>query len=231
MKNSSCWSVHPAAIRWLHFQHWLKVFAIGPSPLASSAMTNACVTRSIPWPPHSFATTAVRKPSCDPFRMMSQSKVARGSEMRSRCSDIGRNSSCATLRAFSCHARCSSVSETSMPLPPQNKSRPVKPVCAPARRSIHFHASDCLHPLHRVAGQVRPYDGVPDELVDARVHHRDTRAAVDVQVEIGNPLYDVGRKIHQENVGRGLVHGGFVVVFRSDPHHERAQCLGQHVHL
>ena len=64
-----------SAIRWLHFQHWLKVLAIALSPLASSEITSACVTKSMPWPPHSLETTAVRKPSLDPLRMMSQSKV------------------------------------------------------------------------------------------------------------------------------------------------------------
>ena len=47
--------------------------------LASSAITSACVTKSVPWPPHSFGTASVRKPSFEPFLMMSQSQVSRGS--------------------------------------------------------------------------------------------------------------------------------------------------------
>ena len=42
-------------------------------------MTSAWVTKSVPWPPHSFGTAIVRKPSFEPFLMISQSKVSRGS--------------------------------------------------------------------------------------------------------------------------------------------------------
>ena len=55
-KRRFCSSVQVAAIRWLHFQHWLKVFEMALSALASSAMTSACVTKSVPWPPHSLGT-------------------------------------------------------------------------------------------------------------------------------------------------------------------------------
>src|SRR5207247_3560525 len=58
-----CSSLQAAAIRWLHFQHWLKVFEIALSPLASSAMTSACVTKSVPCPPHSLDTAMVRNRS------------------------------------------------------------------------------------------------------------------------------------------------------------------------
>ena len=69
-KRSFCSSVQLAAIRWLHFQHWLKVFEMALSALASSAITSAWVTKSVPWPPHSFGTAMVRKPSLEPFLMM-----------------------------------------------------------------------------------------------------------------------------------------------------------------
>ena len=60
------------------------------SALASSAMTRACVTKSVPWPPHSFGTAMVRNPSLEPFLTMSQSKVSRAVGMASRASEIGR---------------------------------------------------------------------------------------------------------------------------------------------
>jgi hypothetical protein len=63
--------VHDADMRWLHFQFWLKAFDIALSPLASSAMTIACVTKSAPGPPHSFGTASVRNPSFEPLTMMS----------------------------------------------------------------------------------------------------------------------------------------------------------------
>ena len=66
-----------AEIRWLHFQFWLKALEIALSALASSVITSACVTKSVPWPPHSFGTARVRKPSLEPFLMMSQSQVSR----------------------------------------------------------------------------------------------------------------------------------------------------------
>src|SRR5215475_13841802 len=112
--RSFCSSVQVAAIRWLHFQHWLKVLEIALSALASSAMTSACVTKSVPWPPHSFGTAMVRKPSLEPFLMISQSKVARGSSISSRSSEIGRTSSSANLRAVICQARCSLLRVKSM---------------------------------------------------------------------------------------------------------------------
>ena len=59
------------------------------SALASSAITSACVTKSVPCPPHSLGTAMVRKPSLEPFLMISQSKVSRGSEIASRSSEIG----------------------------------------------------------------------------------------------------------------------------------------------
>src|SRR5712691_1948726 len=113
-KRPFCSSVQVAAIRWLHFQHWLKVFEIALSALASSAITSAWVTKSVPWPPHSFGTAMVRKPSLEPFLMMSQSKVSRGSEISSRSTEIGRISSSANLRAVTCQARCSLLSVKSM---------------------------------------------------------------------------------------------------------------------
>src|SRR5262249_475890 len=109
-----CSSLQAAAIRWLHFQHWLKVFEMALSALASSAMTSAWVTKSVPWPPHSLGTAMVRKPSLEPFLMMSQSKVARGSSISSRSSEIGRISSSANLRAVICQARCSLLRVKSM---------------------------------------------------------------------------------------------------------------------
>src|SRR4029077_9325712 len=109
-----CSSVQVAAIRWLHFQHWLKVLEMALSALASSAMTRAWVTKSVPWPPHSFGTAMVRKPSLDPFLMISQSNVARGSEISSRSTEIGRISSSASLRAVFCQERCSLLSVKSM---------------------------------------------------------------------------------------------------------------------
>src|SRR5215470_15779341 len=113
-KRPFCSSVQVAAIRWLHFQHWLKVFEIALSALASSAITSAWVTKSVPWPPHSFGTAIVRKPSLEPFLMISQSKVCRGSSISSRSSEIGRISSSANLRAVICQARCSLLSVKSM---------------------------------------------------------------------------------------------------------------------
>src|SRR3989442_2122767 len=113
-KRSFCLSLHTAEIRWLHFQFWLKVFEIALSALASSAITTAWVTKSVPWPPHCFGTARVRKPSLEPFLMMSQSNVACGSVIASRSSEIGRISSAANLRAFICQSRCSSFSAKSM---------------------------------------------------------------------------------------------------------------------
>jgi hypothetical protein len=51
--------------------------------------------------------------------MISQSKVALGSAIWSRASDIGRTSSSAKRRASVCQWRCSSFSEKSM-MNPQN---------------------------------------------------------------------------------------------------------------
>ena len=109
-------SLQAAAIRWLHFQHWLKVFEIALSALASSAMTSACVTKSVPWPPHSLGTAMVRKPSLEPFLMISQSNVSRGSAISSRSSEIGRISSSANLRVVICQERCSLLKVKSMGL-------------------------------------------------------------------------------------------------------------------
>jgi alkylation response protein AidB-like acyl-CoA dehydrogenase len=47
-KRAFCSSVQAAEIRWLHFQFWLKAFDIAESALASSAITTACVTKSVP---------------------------------------------------------------------------------------------------------------------------------------------------------------------------------------
>ena len=101
-------------MRWLHFQHWLKVLDIALSPRAISSITSAWVTKSIPWPPRSLGTTAVRKPSLEPFLMISQSKVSRGSEIMSRSSDMGATSSSANFLALSRHAICSSFKSKSM---------------------------------------------------------------------------------------------------------------------
>ena len=113
-KRRFCSSVQVAAMRWLHFQHWLNVFEIALSARASSDITSAWVTKSVPCPPHSFGTASVRKPSFEPFLMMSQSKVSRASAMASRAREIGRISSSANLRAVICHARCSLLSVKSM---------------------------------------------------------------------------------------------------------------------
>src|SRR5882672_3332125 len=115
--RSFCSSVHTAAIRWLHFQHWLKVLEMALSAFASSAITSACVTKSVPCPPHFLGTAMVRKPSLEPFLMISQSKASRGSGIASRASEIGRISSSANFRAFTCQERCSSFSEKSMSSP------------------------------------------------------------------------------------------------------------------
>ena len=101
-------------MRWLHFQFWLKALEIALSALASSAITSACVTKSASKPPYFFGTTSVRKPCSEPLRMRSQSQVLPGSAICSRGSDSGRMTSAANLRAFICHARCSSFNEKSM---------------------------------------------------------------------------------------------------------------------
>src|SRR6266542_1969173 len=115
-KRRFCSSLQAAAIRWLHFQHWLKVLDMALSPLASSAITSAWVTKSVPCPPHSLGTARVRKPSFEPFLMISQSKVSRGSSISSRPSEIGRISSSANLRAVICQARCSLLKVKSIAL-------------------------------------------------------------------------------------------------------------------
>src|SRR3977135_3055319 len=92
----------------------MNVFEMALSALASSAMTSACVTKSVPWPPHSLGRAMVRKPSFEPFLTISQSKVSRGSEISSRSSEIGRISSSANLRAVICQARCSLLRVKSM---------------------------------------------------------------------------------------------------------------------
>ena len=116
-KRFFCSSVQTWLIRWLHFQFWLNALAIALSALASSVITSACVTKSVPSPPHSFGTAMVRKPSLEPFLMISQSQVSRAVGMASRCSEIGRISSSANLRAVICHARCSSLRLKSMGVP------------------------------------------------------------------------------------------------------------------
>src|SRR5258707_8020127 len=70
-------------------------------------MTSACVTKSVRWPPHSLGTARVRKPSLEPFLMISQSNVSRGSAISSRSGEVGGLPSSATLRAVICQARCS----------------------------------------------------------------------------------------------------------------------------
>src|SRR5471032_1209536 len=87
------------------------------SALANSVITSACDTKSVPWPPHSFGTAMVRKPSLEPFLMMSQVQVSRAVEIASRSSEIGRISSSANLRASICQERCSFESEKSMRAP------------------------------------------------------------------------------------------------------------------
>ena len=116
-KRSFCSSVQIAASKCPHFQHWLKVLAMAPSPRASSIITSACVTKSIPCPPYCLGITAVRKPRREPFLMISQSNVPAGSATWSHFSEIGRISSTANLRAFICQVRCSSLSEISMAAP------------------------------------------------------------------------------------------------------------------
>src|SRR5215467_13141499 len=115
-KRRFCSSLQAAAIRWLHFQHWLKVLEMALSALASSAITSACVTKSVPCPPHSLGTAKVRKPSLEPFLMISQSNVSRGSAISSRSSESGRISSSANLRAVICQERCSLLRVKSMGL-------------------------------------------------------------------------------------------------------------------
>src|ERR1700722_3400295 len=110
-------SVHAAEIRWLHFQFWLNAFEIALSARAISAITSACETKSAPWPPHSFGTASVRKPSFDPFLMMSQSQVSAAVGIASRSSEIGRTSSSANLRAAICQERCSLLRVKSMCVP------------------------------------------------------------------------------------------------------------------
>jgi hypothetical protein len=106
-KRCFCSSVQAEEIKWLHFQFWLNALEMALSALASSVITNACDTKSVPWPPHSFGTAMVRKPSLEPFLMMSQSQVSRAVGMASRASEIGRISSSANLRAAICQERCS----------------------------------------------------------------------------------------------------------------------------
>src|SRR5664279_1728685 len=84
------------------------------SALSTSVITSACDTKSVPWPPHSFGTAMVRKPSLEPFLMMSQSQVSRAVGMASRASESGRISSSANLRAAICQERCSLLRVKSM---------------------------------------------------------------------------------------------------------------------
>src|SRR5262249_18990465 len=122
-KRAFCSWLQTAEMRWLHFQFWLKVFAMALSPRASSVITTAWVTKSVPCPPHSFGTAMVRKPSLEPFLMTSQSKVAVGSAIASRASEIGRISSSANFRAVICQSRCSLLSEKSMAAASRSFSR------------------------------------------------------------------------------------------------------------
>src|SRR5215471_10339698 len=158
-KRRFCSSLQAAAIRWLHFQHWLKVLEMALSALASSAITSACVTKSVPCPPHSLGTAKVRKPSLEPFLMISQSNVSRGSAISSRSSESGRISSSANLRAVICQARCSLLSVKSMGFP-LFVTQPPAPrrwgadgsVPAPRRCAISLRCSPsrnggrCAHP-------------------------------------------------------------------------------------
>src|ERR1700733_9301836 len=113
-KRAFCSGVQACEIRWLHFQFWLKVFEIALSARASSAMTRAWVTKSVPWPPYSLGTAMVRKPSFEPFLTISQSKVSGAVGMASRASDMGRISSSANWRAVICQWRCSLLNAKSM---------------------------------------------------------------------------------------------------------------------
>ena len=79
------------------------------SALAISAIIKACVVKSMPWPPYSVGTAAVRMPSFEPFLMMFQSNVPAGSAIWSRANDSGRISVSANSRALSCQARWMSV--------------------------------------------------------------------------------------------------------------------------
>src|SRR5262245_49405656 len=72
-----------------------------------------------------------------------------------------------------------------------------------------------LHPLHAVAGEMAPDDGVAHELVGAPIE--DAGAGMEVEIELSHLLDHVGREIHGEPRVR-RVH--LVVVLPGNPHHE-----------
>src|SRR5215468_8644735 len=84
-----------------------------------------------------------------------------------------------------------------------------------------------LHALHVVAGEVGPDQRVAHELLHRLVHDA-ASGAVNLQVELGYLMDDVAREVHGE---AGAVRVELLVVLPGDPHHERAQRLGEHVHL
>src|SRR5215471_18664615 len=154
-KRSFCSSVHTAAIRWLHFQHWLKVLEMALSALASSAITSAWVTKSVPSPPHCFGTAMVRKPSLEPFVNRSQSQVFAGSSIASRASETGRMSSVANFLALACHRRCSSLSSKSMATPLR-----VQADARVAHVLVQRHVAHHAHRTEALGGVLcRPKDG------------------------------------------------------------------------
>ena len=135
-KRCFCSSVQLAEIKWLHFQFWLKALEMALSALASSVITSACVTKSVPCPPHCFGTAMVRKPSLEPFLMISQSQVSRAVSIASRASESGRISSSANLRAAICQERCSLLRVKSMEAssPETFGYSPASAIAAGARR-------------------------------------------------------------------------------------------------
>src|ERR1044071_7462498 len=157
-------------MRWLHFQFWLKVLEIALSPRASSAITSAWVTKSVPSPPYSLGTASVRKPSFEPFSTMSQLKELCASGASSRSSEIGFISSCANLRAVICQERCSLLSG--------------KSINAPLFRGEHRRAAPVLgqrfgDPQPVVGGAVAAVEadaGVVDVLLQRHVAHHAHRA-------------------------------------------------------
>src|SRR5712671_5054932 len=106
--------------------------------------------------------------------MMSQSNVSCGTGMSSRCSEIGRISSCANLRAFICHPRCSSVNEKFMPT--------LSMMCF---RNRDLHAVNFA--FHAVRAAV-PAQGLERELGVARFFERFGRHAF----EYNNPVRNNG---------------------------------------
>src|SRR5215831_10158414 len=145
-----CSSVQLWAIRWLHFQHWLKLFEIALSALASSAITSAWVTKSVPSPPHCLGTARVRKPSLEPFVNRSQSQVFAGSSIASRASETGRMSSVANFLALACHRRCSSLSSKSMVVPLR-----VQADARVAHELVQRHVAHHAHRAEALGGVLR----------------------------------------------------------------------------